>query len=209
MIVPAAMSNLSGLVKENAEPETSKRMAELETLFPQRKCWGENSWGHFRGFNLDLTIENPEPLSICIYELARNTYREDDMRVILIPGRLSLEKIRLILKKANITLPIIIEPQIEAQIKETEKAAIYVVQTNTEDTSIEGENFDLITLVTLVATSHGTVKGQTVLFEGKTILCNDQDGRNLAVMVTKDEIRIAQCDPSDPNVVSGTMVKAT
>ena len=131
------------------------------------------------------------------------------MRIILIPGRLSLDKIRQILKEADITLPIIVDPENETQIKETEKASIYVVKMETDDNSIDGEDFDLLTLVTLVATSYGTIKGKTVPFEGKTIRCKNQHGQNLAVKVSKDEIRIDPCDPADPNLVSGMMAKAT
>ncbi len=185
-------------------------MEQLGMVFRGKKYWGEGAWANFPGVEFDLKIEKLECLKQRIFELTTTVPFGDSCRVILIPGKWSLEKIRRILEIRDIKLQIIVEPQIEAQIKETEKALIYVVQTGTDDKTKKEENFDILTLVTLVATSYGTVKGKTVLFEGKMILCKDQiEGRNLAVTVTKDEIRIAPCDLADHNLVSGTMLNAT
>lgn len=213
MIKPVSRSssvNFVDLPTQNTNLQTSNRMKQLGMVFRGKKYWGEGAWANFPGVEFDLKIEKIECLKQRIFELTTTVPFGDSCRVILIPGKWSLEKIRRILEIRDIKLPIKVDPQIEAQIKETEKATIYVVKTDTDDKSREGENFDLLTLVTLVATSYGTVKGKTVLFEGKTILCKDQiEGRNLAVTVTKDAINIAPCELTDPNLVFGTMLNAT
>ncbi|MBS0628790.1 MAG: hypothetical protein JSS30_01030 [Verrucomicrobia bacterium] len=209
MKVAFSMSNLNHFL-DNTETEMGMRFQELEALFPCRKCWDEKAWGHFRGFNLNCEIAQPDPLGNRIYELARETISEDDMRVILIPGRLSLDKLKLILKYRNIPLSIEVDPAIEKCLGETNEPSIYVAKTDTNTDFIFDERFKVLTLVTLACLSYGTVKNKTILFEDTIILCSDVfEGRFLAVTLTNDKITIAPClDVKDPKVVTGTCVKA-
>jgi hypothetical protein len=203
-------------------PKTTEKILELVELFhslPQ--VIDAVFWQKYGKLDVSLEIENPSPLCDRVRELAAETWNEDAKRIILIPGGLTLSKVKQLIRRLNIPITIEINPKLEMRIKGSEKPRIIVFRTSTDigllplDEKLRllnEEGFDVLSLVTAVALSHCSIPNnpEMLLFRGSTILCSDrvEERKHLAVQVGENTIHIKEClNPKDSNIVTGTMIK--
>jgi len=202
-------------------PKTTEKIEELVDLFNSKpQVIDAIFWKKFGDSDVSLEIQDPNPLCDRVHELADETWKEDAKRIILIPGGLTLPKVRQLVKRLNIPITIEVDPDLEMQIKESERPCIIVFKTTTEISLpvdeklrlLNKEGFDILSLVTVVALSHGSIPNypKMLLFRSSTILCSDriEEHKYLAVQVGEDTIHIGEClNPEDSNIVTGTMIK--
>lgn len=238
MLAPLSLTNIgekTGVLndrdssnRESDESETTKLIENLGELFKSARILDQQIWQQFTEFNLNLEIGTPQPLDQRVRDLAKEGWTEDKIRIMFIPGGLTLEKIKHLVKKQEIPISIEVEPSIEKQIGESEKPYVIVVKTQADMNSgklswrekvslVKESGFDVLSLVALVALSYDSVPGEskTLLFnhQDNAILCSDtaRNGRgsirSLAVQVSGDKISVYSTLPSAANMITALMLK--
>lgn len=208
--------------------ESTKLIENLGQLFKSARVLDQKIWQQVSELNLNLEIGTPQPFDPRVRDLADERWTEDKIRVMFIPGRLTLEKIKHLVKKQRIPISIEVDPSIEKQIAESEKPYVIVVKTQADMNSgklswtekvrrVKESGFDVLSLVALVALSYDSVPGEskTLLFnhQDNAILCSDTATndrgsiRSIAVQVSRDKISIYSCLPSAANMITALMLK--